>query len=98
MIYARMIAKVILADAEVTDAEHDFLEKVMERLGLSEDDKSSVVENVDTSDDIAEDIWSLDDKARKQLLTELRGAAIADDAFGDSERALIDQVEKLLGG
>lgn len=92
--YCRVVARLLVEDEEVTDAEHDFLERLMDRFGLSEEDKHEVVEQVDTRGAVADEIRKLPADDRQALLLELRNAAMADDAFGERERALIDAAER----
>ncbi len=94
--YCRVVARLLIEDEEVTDAEHEFLERLMDRLGLEEEDKHQVVEQIDTRGDVATEIRGLPEADRRALLLELRNAAMADDAFGEREQQLIDAVEREL--
>ena len=95
-VYCGLVARLLVADEEVTDAEHDFLERLMDRFGLSEEDKHQVVEQMDTSGELGAEIRKLPEDDRVALLLELRNAAMADDAFGPKELELIEAVEKAL--
>lgn len=97
-IYCQLVARVLLADEAVTDAEHAFLERLMDRLGLTEEQKTDVVEGVDPSADVGAQLRALPMAEREAVLLELRNAALADDDFGDKERELIEAVERSIGG
>lgn len=96
-LFCQIVGQLIIADEEVTDAEHDFLEDLMTRLGLSEDDKADIVDNISTAGTIDAAAAQLSEDAKKQLIEELVTAATADGNLAGSEAKLIQSVRDALG-
>ncbi len=94
--FCRVVGQLLLADAEITDEEHGFLEKLMDRLGLDEAQKEAVVDSIDPSESTASLVQSLPESARTQLIVELEAAAQVDGEIADHERELIDAVRQAL--
>lgn len=96
-LYCRVVGQVIVADAQVTDAEHDFLESLMNRFELSEADKESIVDGISTATTAEDAIATLDAAAREQLIEELVAAATVDGVLAGPEAKMIQSVKDALG-
>jgi uncharacterized tellurite resistance protein B-like protein len=96
-LFCRVVGQVIVADAQVTDAEHDFLEALMDRFGLNEADKESIVDGISTADTADAAIAALDDAAKDQLIAELVAAATVDGVLAGPEAKMIQSVRDALG-
>ena len=91
-----LVSKVIVADGMVTDDERAFLAAMMTKLGLTADERKSVIE-LEGWDD-AEPVLaalSLDDKLA--LIEVLVDAASSDGHLSPTEMAAIKKVEAALG-
>jgi uncharacterized tellurite resistance protein B-like protein len=91
-----LISKVLVADGMMHESEHAFLDSLMTKLGLSADERHSVIEleNWDEAEPIV-NAMSLDDKlAIVELMVD---AASADGHLSPAELATIKRVEQALG-
>jgi uncharacterized tellurite resistance protein B-like protein len=96
-LFCRVVGQLIVADAQVTDAEHDFLESLMNRFELSEADKESIVDGISTANAAEDAISALDDAAKDQLIEELVAAATVDGVLAGPEAKMIQSVKDALG-
>jgi uncharacterized tellurite resistance protein B-like protein len=96
-LFCRVVGQLIVADAQVTDAEHDFLEALMTRFGLSEADKQDVVDRISTAHTVEHDLAGLAEHAKDELLAELVAAATVDGVLAGSEATMIQSVREALG-
>jgi uncharacterized tellurite resistance protein B-like protein len=93
----KVVASAILADAQITDEEHDFLTKLMDRYGLSPDDRKAIF-NRNLGDDLASSVQKLKAaEMQNELLVELALAVAVDGDISPSERRLLGRVSALLG-
>lgn len=95
-LYCQVVATLIIADAAVTDAERGFLERLMDRLGLSPEDKSSVINSVNIGDSVEDKVLALPLPIRAQLLTELEAVAAVDEHIDAREARIIETVRAAL--
>lgn len=93
ILYSQIVAQIIIADAQITDDERDFLERLMDRLQLDADGKRAVFNGVNYGDPVDDKVAQLAPELRKQLVGELEQAAGADGNIDKREAALIEQVK-----
>jgi len=74
ILYCQIVAQLLIADAAVTDAERDFLERLMNRFGFEPAQKQAVFNGVDIGQPIDDKLARLDPGSRAQLLAELEAA------------------------
>lgn len=93
----KVVAQAILADFQLTDTEHEFLHKLMDRYGLDESQRKEVMaRNVDDdSAALAAGIAGFDNK--NELLVELAMAVAADGKLAPAERDLLAEVAAAVG-
>ena len=92
----KVVAQAILADAQLTDAEHEFLSKLMDKYELDEDQRRDVMAR-NLGDDpasLAEGVEEFDTK--NELLVELAMAVAADGELQKPERDLLAGVAAAL--
>ena len=92
----KVVAQAILADCQVTDAEHEFLTTLMDKYGLDEAQRKDVLAR-NVGDDpkiLAEGVTEFDSK--NELLVELAMAVAADGKLSSTEKELINDVAKAL--
>ncbi|MCA9712288.1 MAG: hypothetical protein KDK70_41005 [Myxococcales bacterium] len=97
-LFCEIVAQLVIADGAVTDDEHAFLERLMERFGFDADDRGAVFGAVDIGQAIDERLGRLDLDHRAALLAELEAAAAIDGEVGRGEREIIDEVRRALEG
>jgi len=93
----KVVAQAILADGQLTDAEHEFLNRLMDRYGLDGDQRNQVMAR-NIEDDpaaLAEGISSFETK--NELLVELAMAVAADGRLAPAERGLLSSVAAAIG-
>jgi uncharacterized tellurite resistance protein B-like protein len=95
-IFCEIVAQLIIADAAVTDAEREFLYRLMDRLGFDDGDRQAVINSVDIGEPIDDRLAQLDPASRLQLLTELEAAAAIDGVVGAGELQIIEEVRRAL--
>jgi len=90
----KLVAQIILADGQLTDTEHDLLVKLMDRYGLSDEEKKQVTSrNIDDdAEDMAKKITNF--QAKSELLTELATAVAVDGNIAPSEEQLLKEIAK----
>lgn len=93
----KVVAQAILADVQITDAERDLLDKLMDRFELDPGERRDVL-NRNLDDDAAEMAKGIQDAdSKNQLLVELALAVAVDGSISAPERALLDKVAEALG-
>lgn len=96
ILYCQVVAQIIIADAAVTDDERDFLERLMDHLGLGPDGKKAVLNGVDYGDPVEDKVAKIDPELRQYLVKELEVAAGSDGNVDKRESALIESVRAAL--
>lgn len=96
ILYCQIVAQIIIADAAITDEEHAFLGRLMDRLGLQGDTRQAVFNGVNYGDPVEDKVANLAPELRKQLVEELEQAAGSDGTVDKREQALIEQVRAAL--
>ncbi len=90
-----LVSKVLVADGMMSDDERGFLTNMMAKLGLSDDEKKSVVEleNWDQAEPI---VNALSEEERRELVEMLVDAASADGRLSPHEMATVKKVSAAL--
>jgi uncharacterized tellurite resistance protein B-like protein len=92
----KLVAQAILADAQITDSERDFLTKLMDRYELNEQERQEMVSR-DIGEDPSDIVKMLaSDEARNELLVELALAVAVDGEISSSERALLNRIAEIM--
>jgi uncharacterized tellurite resistance protein B-like protein len=88
----KVVAQAILSDGQITDSEHAFIQKLMEKYALSPEQKKEVLaRNID--DDVgsmAAEVSVFD--SQNELLTELALAVVVDGKIAPAEKDLLKRV------
>jgi uncharacterized tellurite resistance protein B-like protein len=93
----KVVAQAILADGQLTDAERELLNKLMDRYELTKEQRKDVMAR-NLGDDpaaLAEGIASFETK--NELLVELAMAVAADGRLSPAERQLVSSVAAAVG-
>ena len=92
----KIVTQAILSDARITDSEHEFLTKLMDRYEIDETTRKEILSQ-NIGDDLAELLKGLaEDEARNALLVELALAVAVDGEISSSERAILGRVAEVL--
>lgn len=91
-----VVSKVLVADGIMTDDERGFLAALMDRLGLTDDERRRVVEleDLDEADRI---VGALSADERREIVELLVDAASADGKLSPHELAAVQRVSAALG-
>lgn len=93
----KLAALAIMVDVQLTDTEIEFLDRLMDRYGLTDAERTDV-RSRNFDDDPAELAREIQSKTgREDLIQELTGAVRADGGFDDAERLLVQRVLAVLG-
>ena len=90
-----LIAGLIAADDVVTSEEQEFLDRAMDRIGLSEEQRSHVLGDVDTMD-ASFMAATLPAEDKRGMLEQLVEAAMADGVFHPSEERYIRRMAEAM--
>ena len=92
----KLVAGAIMADAQITDDEREFLTKLMDRYGLSESERAEVMKR-NIGEDPAVGVNALgSDEARNELIVELALAVAVDGQVSSSETKMLQRVADTL--
>lgn len=90
-----LVAKVLVADGMMQEEEHVFLDAVMGRLGLTPEERVSVVE-LEGLDQAQELVMALPPEERQQLVEMLVDAAAVDGKLSQHELGVVKQLTTAL--
>ncbi len=91
-----LVSKVLVADGIMSDDEHWFLGAMMDRLGLSPQERATVVD-LEGWDDAEPIIAALPLEERQELVELLFDAAGADGKLSANEMAAVKKIAETLG-
>ena len=92
----KVIASAILADAQITDDEYNFLNKLMDRYELSTADRQAILAR-NIGEDLEGSVQKLkEDGSQNELLVELALAVAVDGEISSSERKFLNRIAGLL--
>lgn len=95
-VYCQIVAQLIIAGAVLTDEEHEFLVRLMDRFGFDESERQSVINSVDIGQPIDDKLKLLDDDSRRVLLEELVAVAMVDGDMAEGEAEIIATVRRAI--
>jgi uncharacterized membrane protein YebE (DUF533 family) len=96
-LFCEIVAQLLIADAQVTDAERDFIHRLFDRFGFDEAQRQAVYNSVNIAEPIDRRLKLLPKEAHGQLLADLEMAAALDGSIGAGERQIIEDVRRILG-
>ena len=91
-----LVAKVLVADGMMQDEERQFLDTVMNSLGLTADERKAVTE-LDGLDKAHEFVMQLPKEERQQIVEMLVDAASVDGKLSQYEMGVVKRLTKALG-
>jgi uncharacterized tellurite resistance protein B-like protein len=93
---AQVIGQMLIADGALNDAEREHFEGLMDRLGMSADEKKEAIKGIDVDSPAEERVASLSQEYRKDLLVELEAAMAASGEIERGEQILMERLRALL--
>jgi uncharacterized tellurite resistance protein B-like protein len=90
-----LVSKVLVADGMVSDDERAFLASMMQRLGLSDDEKRKVID-LEGWDEAEPIVNGLSEDERREIVDMLVDAASADGRLSPHELAAVKRVSTAL--
>lgn len=94
--YCHLVASVLAADGMITPNERAFLKQVMERMGLSDEERDAVM-HFEGADKAAAVARELPEPLRRELLDELLAAALVDGRISPFETKVVGELTEQLG-
>jgi uncharacterized tellurite resistance protein B-like protein len=93
----KVVARAVLADGQLTDTELSFLDRLMGKYGLDDEQRKDVMaRNID--DDVVEMTEQISGlESKDALLSELAKAVAVDGEVSSSEKSLLSDVAQALG-
>ena len=90
-----LVSKVLVADGMMSDGEREFLASMMERLGLTDEERKRVV-NLEGWDEAEPIVQQLSEDERRSIVELLVDAASADGKLSPHELATVKRVSAAL--
>ncbi|MBV1860402.1 MAG: hypothetical protein KUG77_18460 [Nannocystaceae bacterium] len=95
-LFCEIVAVLLISDAQVTDSEQRFLDRLMKRFEFTADDRQAVFNSVNIGESVEGRLRQLSPGRRPELLAELEAAAAADGEIGRAEQDILDEVRKAM--
>ena len=95
--FVQIVGQVLIADGVLGDAEREHLDKVMDELNLTEDQRKLALKGIDMDSPVEERVAALSTEARGKLLEAVQKAVAADGAESKSETLLLERIRALVG-
>jgi uncharacterized tellurite resistance protein B-like protein len=92
----RLIAGIVVVDDDLDDAEDDFINRMLVRFGLSQDQRDDLFPIMDAKE-AADEFAVLGADVQKEAFALLVEAAAADKKYADEERGYLHAVGKVAG-
>ncbi|MFO0758719.1 MAG: hypothetical protein U0359_19660 [Byssovorax sp.] len=92
----RLIAGLVVADSDLSPEEDVFVDRMLARFGIPQEDRASIFPILDEAEAAAE-VRSLPADVQAQVLDLLIQAAAADRQIVDEERSYVQAVGKVIG-
>lgn len=96
-LFIQIIGQVLIADGVLTDTERDYIDRVMDNLGLEGDERSGALKGISMDSPVEERVGGLSAEAKGMLLAEVEKAIGADGETSKSEQQLLDEIRSLVG-
>jgi uncharacterized tellurite resistance protein B-like protein len=92
----RLVAGIVITDDDLAPEEEAFIDKVIARFGLSEEDRDALFPIVEANEAVAA-IQEFPENVQKETLSLLISAAVADGQVVGEERVYLAAVSRALG-
>ena len=95
-LFCEIVAVLLISDAQVTDSEQRFLDRLMKRFDFTAEDRQAVFNSVNIGESVEGRLRKLSPERRPELLAELEAAAIADGEVGRAEQDILNEVREVM--
>jgi uncharacterized tellurite resistance protein B-like protein len=92
----RLIAGIVISDDDLDEKEEAFIDRMVERFGLADEDRDALFPIVDADEAVSE-IKAFPEEVRTETLRLLIDAAVADGKVVDEEKAYLVAVAGAMG-
>ncbi len=92
----RLIAGIVVVDDDLDDAEDDFINRMLTRFGLSQDQRDELFPIMD-AEEAAREFAGLTPEVQKEAFALLVQAVAADKKYVEEERRYLHAVGKMIG-
>ena len=96
-LYVQILAQMLIADGVLADEERAHLDRVMDSLGMPDEERSEALRGVSIDSPVEERVKALGEAAKKNLLTEVEKALTVHGEMSNSEKYFLERVRKLVG-
>ncbi len=96
MRFVQIVGQALIADGMLGDAEREHLERVMDELELSAEERQAAMRGIDMDSPLEERVRSLSPEARGQLVEAVERAIAADGQRTKGEELLIERIKALV--
>jgi uncharacterized tellurite resistance protein B-like protein len=93
----KILGQVLIADGVLADAERSYLDRVMDSLGLSPDERRDALRDISVDSPVEERVAALSAEGRTVLLREVEAAASIDNEHTRAEKHLVEKIRVLIG-
>lgn len=91
-----LLSKVLIADGIMTENERNFLERAMEKMQLTDEERKSVIE-LEGWNDAEGALVALSLEKKQELVSDLMDAASADGRLSPLEAGMVQRISDALG-
>ncbi len=96
MRFVQIVGQVLIADGILGDAERDHLDRVMDELELSAEERQRALRGIDMDSPVEERVRALSGEARSKLLEAVERAVAADGQTSKGEALLLERIRDLV--
>lgn len=97
-LFVKILGQILIADGALSDAERDYLDRVLDSLGLEGDERKQALMGIDVDSPVEERVAALAPETRARLLDEARKALEADAQINPGEARIVDRIQAVLAG
>lgn len=90
--YVQILAQMLIADGQLADAEHAYLNRIMDALQMPEADRRKALASVSIDSPVEERVRALSESAKATLLAEVERAMHADGELSPAEAHFLERV------
>lgn len=95
-LYVQILAQMLIADGVLADEERSYLDRIMDSLGMPDEERKQALANVSIDSPVEERVAALGDEAKMSLLAEVEKALHVDGELSRSEAYFLERVKKLV--
>jgi len=95
-LFIQLVAQVLIADAILSDDEHDYLESLIVKHGLTPEERKEALRGISMDSPLEERIKSLSPAGREALVNELMTTMLADGKATRNERVVVEEIRTLV--